>query len=184
MDPLRPADAAAVHVTTAGPSDARPCGALPPLERVVPLDEGPTPLGHVAPMGAAPPPMGRVAPMAAAPPPMGRVAPMAAAPPPLGRVAPIPRVSTTLGRRRRRAGHAGAAPPGALARRHGASRLLLQGAGPPKQGAGGALGPGFEFEATLPVPGVHLVLAQLRRGGELVLLPFYVNCSGPAAKGA
>ncbi|GBF99010.1 hypothetical protein Rsub_11814 [Raphidocelis subcapitata] len=46
--------------------------------------------------------------------------------------------------------------------------------------AGARFGPVILAEAPMPRAGVYALVAQLRRGKELILLPFYVNCSGPA----
>lgn len=133
---------------------------------------GPGGCGGAPRLGGAPPlaPAPKLAP---APPPIGRVAPMAKAPPPMARVAPIPPVAKWGRRRshlRRRALAAVAAPTPA-------PRRVAQ---PATDGgaAGAPLGPELAAMVVLPVPGVHVLVGQVVRGQELILMPFYVNCSG------
>jgi hypothetical protein len=71
-------------------------------------------------------------------------------------------------------GGAGAAPPHSGGA--GAAAEHAQHAAP----AGARFGPVVLAEAPMPRAGVYALVAQLRRGKELILLPFYVNCSGPA----
>jgi hypothetical protein len=45
--------------------------------------------------------------------------------------------------------------------------------------AGAKFGPGLVADVVMPAKGTYALVAQMRRGKELILVPFYVDCSGP-----
>jgi len=43
---------------------------------------------------------------------------------------------------------------------------------------GATFGPAVTAEVTFPKAGLYVLIGQLRRGDELILAPFYVDCGG------